>query len=57
MLKLNFVNRERTEDCSPLTVSGQVSGEWLTFLGVYISQQNSFARFGYNFNDLNFENE
>ena len=47
MLKLRFINSERTEDCSPLTVSGQVSGqvsdEWRTFLGVYVSQQTSFA--------------
>ena len=47
----------KTEDCSPLTVSGQVSDEWLTFLGVYVLQQNSFARFGYNFNDLNLEHK
>ena len=55
MLKLRFINRERTEDCSPLTVSGWVSDEWLTFLGLYVSQQNSFVRFGSNFNGLNLE--
>ena len=39
MLKLRFINRERTEEYSPLMVSGQVSDESLTFLGVYVSQQ------------------
>ena len=39
MLKLRFINIERTEDCSPQMVSGQVSDESLTFLGVYVSQQ------------------
>ena len=39
MLKLRFIDRERTEDCNPLMVSGQVSDESLTFLGVYVLQQ------------------
>ena len=39
MLKLRFINRERTEDCNPLMVSVQVSDESLTFLGVYVLQQ------------------
>ena len=55
MLKLRFINRERTEDCSPLMVSGQVSDASLTFLGVYVSQQTVFVRFGSNFDDLNLE--
>ena len=44
--KLRFINRERTEDCSPLMVSGQVSDESLTFLGVYVSQQAVLRNLG-----------
>ena len=47
MLKLRFINRERTEDCSALMVSGQVSGQVsdasLTFLGVYVCSKQFCA--------------
>ena len=58
MPQLRFINidRERTEDCRPLTVSGHVSDESFTFLGVILRcicfAASSFARFGSNFNDL-----
>ena len=57
MLKLRFINRERTEDCSPLMVSGQVSDESLslTFLGVYVSQQAVLRDLVLISNDLNLE--
>ena len=55
IVKLRFINRESIEDCSPLMVSGQVSDESLTFLGVCVSKQAVFAQFGSYFDDLNLE--